>query len=461
MLMTLLTEPPASDLSETAWRTAGLAFWMASWWVSEALPIPATSLLPLLLSPLVGIADMNTVSTSYAHPLIFLFLGGFLISIAMEKWNLHKRIALKTMLLAGSKPSIQIFGMMVVTAFLSMWMSNTATAVMMLPIALSVVMIVKSRDQENGTFAKAMLLGIAYSASIGGIATLIGTPPNALMAAYLSDSYGIEIGFGKWMILGLPLASVLLVIAWFWLTKISYKVDQTGAICSKKIFKQQLVDLGIMSPAEKKILTVFIFAAISWVFRPLITQTTGVALSDTGIAIAAAVLLFTLPVKIGSNERILDWESAIKVPWGVLILFGGGLALAAHIKSSGLAEFIAEQIQGMAAVELIVGVLIVTAVITFLTEITSNTATAAGFLPLLGPVAESLTGTPLIWVVPAALAASCAFMMPVATPPNAIIFGSGELEVRDMMKTGLVLNIIAIILITIATVTLLPLMFNF
>lgn len=460
MLMTLLIDPPFAGLSVEAWRTAGLAFWMASWWISEAVPIPAASLLPLFVVPVAGIANIKAVAAPYAHPLIFLFLGGFLISIAMERWNLHKRIALKTMLLAGTKPSIQILGIMLVTAFLSMWMSNTATAVMMLPIALSVVKIVTDREPNNESFAKAMLLSIAYAASIGGIATLIGTPPNALMAAYLSDSYGMEIGFAQWMAMGLPLSIIMLIVAWVLLTKISYKVDQAGAVSAKSVFKEQLQALGQMSAGEKKVLFIFLFAAIGWVMRPYLAKWTGIGISDTGIAMAAAILLFALPVKSGDNERVLDWESAQKVPWGILILFGGGLTLAATIKSSGLAEFIALQIQGADAVSLLVGVLIVTALITFLTEITSNTATAAGFLPLLGPVAESITGTPLVWVIPAAIAASCAFMMPVATPPNAIVFGSGRLKMADMMRAGFVLNIIAIALITLASVTLLPAVFG-
>lgn len=460
MLTTLMIDPPSAGLSVEAWRTAGLAFWMASWWISEAVPIPAASLLPLFVAPIAGIASIKAVAAPYAHPLIFLFLGGFLISIAMERWNLHKRIALKTMLLAGSKPSIQVLGIMLVTAFLSMWMSNTATAVMMLPIALSVVKIVTDREPNNEQFAKAMLLSIAYAASIGGIATLIGTPPNALMAAYLSDSYGIEIGFGQWMAMGLPLSISLLMIAWFWLTKISYKIDQAGEVSAKSVFRDQLKELGSMSAGEKKVLFIFLFAAIGWVMRPYIAKWTGVGLSDTGIAMAAAILLFALPVKSGSNQRVLDWESAQKVPWGILILFGGGLALAAKIKTSGLAEFIALQIQGADNVSLLIGVLIVTALITFLTEITSNTATAAGFLPLLGPVAESITGTPLVWVIPAAIAASCAFMMPVATPPNAIVFGSGRLKMGDMMRAGFVLNIVAIGFITLASITLLPIVFG-
>ncbi|WP_394126648.1 SLC13 family permease [Vibrio hepatarius] len=460
MLTTLIIDPPSAGLSVEAWRTAGLAFWMASWWISEAVPIPAASLLPLFVAPVAGIASIKAVAAPYAHPLIFLFLGGFLISIAMERWNLHKRIALKTMLLAGSKPSVQVLGIMLVTAFLSMWMSNTATAVMMLPIALSVVKIVTDREPNNEQFGKAMLLSIAYAASIGGIATLIGTPPNALMAAYLSDSYGIEIGFGQWMAMGLPLSIMMLMIAWFWLTKVSYKIDQAGEVSAKSVFRDQLKALGDMSAGEKKVLFIFLFAAIGWVMRPYIAKWTGVGLSDTGIAMAAAILLFALPVKSGSNQRVLDWESAQKVPWGILILFGGGLALAAKIKTSGLAEFIALQIQGADNVSLLIGVLIVTALITFLTEITSNTATAAGFLPLLGPVAESITGTPLVWVIPAAIAASCAFMMPVATPPNAIVFGSGRLKMGDMMRAGFVLNIVAIGFITLASITLLPIVFG-
>ncbi|KHT45079.1 SLC13 family permease [Vibrio sinaloensis] len=460
MLATLVMEPPVAGLSVDAWRTAGLAFWMASWWISEAVPIPAASLLPLVVVPIAGIASIKQVAAPYAHPLIFLFLGGFLISIAMERWNLHRRIALKTMLYAGSKPSIQVLGIMLVTAFLSMWMSNTATAVMMLPIALSVIKIVTDRDPNNNQFGKAMLLAIAYGASIGGIATLIGTPPNALMAAYLSDSYNIEIGFGQWMMLGLPLSIVLLVFTWLWLTKFSYKVDQTGEVSSKSVFKDQLDKLGAMSAGEKKVLFIFAFAALGWIFRPYIAKATGIGLSDTGVAMMAAILLFALPVKSGSNQRVLDWESAKSVPWGILILFGGGLALAAKIKSSGLAEYIALQIQGADTISLVMGILIVTALITFLTEITSNTATAAGFLPLLGPVAESITGTPMVWVIPAAIAASCAFMMPVATPPNAIVFGSGQLKMGDMIRAGFLLNIVAIALITIASITLLPLIFN-
>ncbi|WP_283709160.1 SLC13 family permease [Pseudoalteromonas prydzensis] len=464
MLLTCLIDPPAG-MSVAALRTAGLAFWMASWWVSEVVAIPATALLPLVFSPLADIAAIKSVAAPYAHPLIFLFLGGFLISIAMERWGLHKRIALRTMLYAGLKPSLQILAMMLVTAFLSMWMSNTATAVMMLPIALSITHLVQKSNPENNGFGKALLLSIAYGASIGGIATLIGTPPNALMAAYLSDSYQIEIGFAQWMIVGVPLSLTMLIICWVWLTKFAYKVDEqaesTEKVDTKSLFGSQLKELGIMQRAEKGVLWVFLFAAICWIFRPLLADFTGLKISDTGIAIAAALLLFVLPANKGSDERILDWQSAASVPWGVLLLFGGGLTLAAQIKSSGLAEYIAHMIEGASAIPLVLSVLAIATLITFLTEITSNTATAAGFLPLLGPVAESVTGTPLVWVIPAAIACSCAFMMPVATPPNAIVFGSGQIQIRDMIKAGFVLNLIAIVLITLVTMTLAASVFGF
>ncbi|HEA17359.1 MAG: SLC13 family permease [Pseudoalteromonas prydzensis] len=464
MLLTCLIDPP-TGMSTAALRTAGLAFWMASWWVSEVVPIPATALLPLVFSPLADIAAIKSVAAPYAHPLIFLFLGGFLISIAMERWGLHKRIALRTMLYAGSKPSLQILAMMLVTAFLSMWMSNTATAVMMLPIAMSITHLVQKSNPENNGFGKALLLSIAYGASIGGIATLIGTPPNALMAAYLSDSYQIEIGFAQWMIVGVPLSLTMLIICWLWLTKFAYKVDEqaesTEKVDTKSLFGSQLKELGIMQRAEKGVLWVFLFAAICWIFRPLLADFTGLKISDTGIAIAAALLLFVLPANKGSDERILDWQSAAGVPWGVLLLFGGGLTLAAQIKSSGLAEYIAHMIEGASAIPLLLSVLAIATLITFLTEITSNTATAAGFLPLLGPVAESVTGSPLVWVIPAAIACSCAFMMPVATPPNAIVFGSGQIQIRDMIKAGFVLNLIAIVLITLVTMTLAAAVFGF
>ena len=461
MALTLLIDSPFTGMSETAWHTLGLALWMATWWVSEATPVAVTAFLPLIVAPIVGIAPIKTATASYAHPLIFLFLGGFLISIAMERWNLHKRIALKAMTLVGTKPSQQIAGLMAVTAFLSMWMSNTATSVMMLPIGLSVIeMVNQHSDKPNQAFTKAMLLAIAFSASIGGLATLIGTPPNALMAAYLSDTYKIEIGFSQWMMVGVPLTTVMLVLCWVILTKVCFKVNQGEFVDTSSMFKQKLDQLGAMGKGEKLVLMFFIMAALGWIFRPLIAKATGLAITDTGIAMFIGMMLFIVPVDRKKDIRILSWDDTKKLPWGVLILFGGGLALAGLIKKSGLADFIGSQLASTVNFPVLAAVIIVTVTIMFLTEVTSNTATAASFLPLLGPISLTLTDGPLMLVIPAALAASCAFMMPVATPPNAIVFSSGHLKISDMAKAGLWLNIAAIGLITILMLTIVPMVFT-
>lgn len=458
MALTLLTAAPFG-MSADSWLVLGLTFWMASWWISEAVPIPVTSFLPLVVAPLLGLNSLAAVAQPYAHPLIFLFLGGFIISIAMERWSLHKRIALHTMLFVGSKPSQQIGGIMLVTAFLSMWMSNTATAVMMLPIVLSIMQLLK-QDGEDSHFGKAMLLAIAYAASIGGLATLIGTPPNALMAAFLADNYDIHIGFAEWMMVGLPLSIVLLALSWLWLTKAAYKVDQVAAVETKSLFREQLTKLGNMQRGEKAVLAIFSITAFCWIFRPWLANLTGLPLDDTIIAMAAALLLLVLPLD-SKNTRILTWDETRKLPWGILMLFGGGLSLAALITKSGLAAFIADQVILLGDVPFWLMILVVTAVIVFLTEVTSNTATAAGFLPLLAPVALAMSGTPLTLVIPAAIAASCAFMMPVATPPNAIVFSSGQLKIADMVKAGFALNIISVAIVSIVTLTLARWVFAF
>ncbi|MCW8832823.1 MAG: DASS family sodium-coupled anion symporter [Colwellia sp.] len=462
MLLTLLIPSPFEGMSPTAWHTLGLALWMATWWISEATPVSVTAFLPLIVAPIVGIAPIKATSTSYAHPLIFLFLGGFFISIAMERWNLHKRIALKAMSLVSTKPSHQIGGLMLVTAFLSMWMSNTATAVMMLPIALSIIEMVRQKQGRHSkdNFSKAMLLAIAFSASIGGLATLIGTPPNALMAAYLSDSYNIEIGFAQWMIVGVPLSAILLTMCWVILTKVCYQVNEGEQVDTSSMFKTKLKELGAMSKAEKLVLFFFALAALGWIFRPLIAKITGLAISDTGIAMFVALMLFIVPIDSKKDIRILAWDDTKKLPWGVLLLFGGGLALAGLIKKSGLAAYIATQLEATSTFPIIGAVLIVTITILFLTEVTSNTATAASFLPLLGPIAVTLTDGPLMLVIPAALAASCAFMMPVATPPNAVVFSSGQLRITDMARAGLWLNIAAIGLIIVLMLTTVPMVFS-
>ena len=452
LLLTIFLPPPAAQMSLAAWMVTGLMAWMVLWWITEVVPIPVTSLLPMIFIPLLGIDKLDAATSPYAHPLIFLFFGGFFLSIAMEKTNLHRRIALKALSLVGSSPGFQIAALMGVTAFLSMWMSNTATSVMMLPIGLSIIAMANASTQDQ--FGKAVLLGIAYSASIGGIATLIGTPPNALLAAYMSKSYGIQISFADWMILGVPLALTMLIVCWLWLTKIHFRMPVTKS--GQNDIPAQLKALGLMSRSQKLVLMVFALAALSWISQQWLVKWTGLPISDTVIALCAAALLFLLPGEKGSGTALLEWKDSQNVPWGVLLLFGGGLSMADQIQKTGVAELLAQQLQLLDGVPPILLLVAVTSLIIFLTEVTSNTATAAAFLPLLGPVAVSMELSPLYLVVPAALAASFAFMLPVATPPNAIVFASGKLQIKDMVRAGLVLNLIGIVAISLFSLWLGP-----
>ncbi|MBD3737281.1 MAG: DASS family sodium-coupled anion symporter [Pseudomonas balearica] len=441
----LLTDPPAG-LSETAWRTVGMAAMMAVWWSTEAVPIPATSLLPVLLIPLLGIDSLAKATAPYANPTIFLFLGGFLLGLAMQRWNLHKRIALATLLAVGNQPSRQIAGFMIATAFISMWVSNTATSIMMLPIGLSVIGLLTegSAREQSERFATALLLGIAYAASVGGIATLIGTPPNALLAAFLRENHDVHIGFGHWMLLGVPVTAGMLLFTWWWLTRGGFRLSGGD---SRSMLQQEMAALGPMSRQEKLVALIFTLAALAWIFQPLLAEPLP-GLNDTSIAIGAALLLFLIPANVKERTFLLDWQTANKLPWGVLLLFGGGLSLAGVIGASGLAEWIAQSLGGLDMLPLILMIGLVALVITFLTEITSNTATAAAFLPLLGALAVAQGLPPQMLAIPAAIAASCAFMMPVATPPNAIVFGTGEMRIQSMIKAGFALNLFGVFFVT-------------
>lgn len=463
--LSLLVSPGDIGLSEEAFAVIGMIVWMAVWWIAEAVPIPVTALLPIILVPMLGIDTITATTSAYSNPLIYLFLGGFFLSIAMEKWNLHKRIALSCMKIVGTKPGNQLAGIMGVTAFLSMWMSNTATAVMMLPIAQCIIGLKKQHSESKSDgFAKALLLGIAYAASIGGIATLIGSPPNALLAGYLQKSYDISLGFSEWMLMGLPLSLVMLVVTWILLGKVLYRLDD--ASCENKTMSEacakMLKDCGPMSKQEKLVLLIFVSVALSWIFRPLITQLTGLALDDTTIAILGVLALFMVPTDLKGGRGVLAWEDAKKIPWGILLLFGGGLSLADQIQNTGLAEFIASAVAGVSASAqpLLVLIMVVT-VIVFLTEVTSNTATAAGFIPLLGPIALALGGSLAPLLIGTTLGVSFAFMMPVATPPNSIVFSSGDLKIKDMMRAGFFLNILSIVAIVLTASTLVPLIFQF
>jgi len=458
LLITLVLPPPAS-MGQEAWAALGMMLLMATWWSTEAIPIPATALLPIVLIPALGLGSIGEATAPYANPIIYLFLGGFTLGLAMQRWNLHRRIALLTLKTVGDRPSRQIGGFMLATAFLSMWVSNTATAIMMLPIGLSMIAMADSSDPEGvRRYATSLLLGIAYAASIGGIATLIGTPPNALLAAYLSDSQGIEIGFAQWMLLGLPVTVIMLAAAWWWLTRKDFGVEHEGD--TGQMILDELEALGPLSRGEKLVALVFLLTAAAWIFRPLLSHSLLPWLSDTGIAIAAAVAMFIIPVNTRKREFVLDWDTAKNLPWGVLLLFGGGLAMAGVIKSSGLAVWIAEGLGAAGSMPTVVVIVLVVAVIIFLTEVTSNTATAAAFLPLLGALAMSQDVSPLLLTVPAALAASCAFMMPVATPPNAIVFSSGHMKIGDMIGAGFALNLVGVVVVTLLCYGLLGVVFT-
>lgn len=442
----LLFSTAPEGMTPEAWRLVALATWMVIWWLGEAVPIPATALLPIPMMPLLGIAEMKPVAANYGHTLIFLFLGGFLLAAAMQRWGLHKRIALKIVSVVGTSPGRIIAGFMFATAFLSMWISNTATTIMMYAVGISVVGFIAQRTPEKSmvrNFGVALMLGIAYSASIGGVGTLIGTPPNALLASFLQSTYEIQIDFFTWMKFGIPVVLVMLPIAWIVLTKIIFPARHLKIGDAGSVIKGELAALGRMSKGEKAVAIVFLCAAAGWILRKQLVAWTGLPINDTSIALLAALTLFAWPISRERGHFAVDWDAARHVPWGVLILFGGGLALATGFKGTGLAEWIGQQVSGF-DVSTWMLVFIILVAIVYLTEITSNTATTATFLPILGAVAVGLSIDPQLLVIPVALAASMAFMMPVATPPNAIVFSYEDLRLGDMVKAGFWLNIIAI-----------------
>jgi sodium-dependent dicarboxylate transporter 2/3/5 len=453
----LLALPAPEGLEPAGWRTAAIAALMAVWWMTEALPIAATSLLPLVLFPLLRVSPIGDTAPPYAHPIIFLFLGGFLLAKGMERWGLHRRIALSIIARLGTNPRRIVLGFMLAAAALTMGISNTATAVMMLPIALSVVELVRrdGRDTEDQQFALVLMLGVAYACSVGGLGTLIGSPTNALLAGFVEETYGVEISFVGWMAVGLPFVVLGLATVYVLLTRFIYPVRQEDLPGGQALVRERLGALGPMARPERLVAVVFAIVSLLWVTRPLLA---GVApgLSDAGIAVAGALALFALPA--GDGGRVLDWPTARTIPWGVLLLFGGGLSLATAVTDTGLAAWIGER---LAAFEswptwALVGVVVVTVV--FLTEMTSNTATVAAFLPVLAALAASIGRPPLLLLVPATVAASCAFMLPVATPPNAIVYGSGHVTIGQMVRAGVWLNLTFVLLVMLLSVLLVPLL---
>ena len=437
--------------------------WVAVWWITEAISIPVTALLPIVLFPLSGGISLSETTASYGHKYIFLFLGGFILAIAIEKWNLHKRIALNIIKLVGTNINRIILGFMVATAFLSMWISNTATAVMILPVGIAIVLQLqdnpKTKENENLIFGKALMLAIAYSASIGGMATLIGTPPNLVLAGVVESTYNTEITFSQWFMFGFPISVLLLIICWIYLTRFAFKFEQKEFPGGKQEIENQLKALGKISYEEKIILAVFTITAIAWICRSFLLSKWLPAIDDTIIAIIASLALFLIPNGKRSNA-LITWEEAVKLPWGILLLFGGGMALATGFETSGLAAWIGNQLTSLVGVSVFVLLLILIASVNFLTEITSNMATTAMLLPVLVALATVLNVHPYILLVSATLAASCAFMLPVATPPNAVVFGSGYLKIEDMVKKGIWMNIISIILVTLVVYFILPLVWD-
>lgn len=438
--------PISSELSTFAHATLAIGTLMAIWWITEAIPISATALIPVILFPIFGVGTVAQTTSPYANPVIFLFLGGFILATALERCGLHKRIALSIVSGVGVSPHRLMLGFLLASALLSLWISNTATALMMLPIALSVGAI-GSTFNSNTRSMSALLLAVAYGSSIGGLGTLIGTPPNAIMAGYLKQSHDINMGFGEWMYIGVPLVLVCLPVTYFilkWTMGLIKGANEHDVAAEIRV---QRSSLGRWSFAEISMLIVFVLTAFSWMFQPLLSKIIP-GLTDTGIAITAATMLFILPN--GAGGRLMTWNDAERIPWGILLLFGGGLSLADAIQRTELAAWIGNSMSGLEVLPLPVIILVVTLVVIFLTEITSNSATAATFLPIMGALAVAMGYDPRTLVIPAALAASCAFMLPIATPPNAIVYSSGYINQVDMMRAGFWLNLVMACIITAA-----------
>ncbi len=455
----LLWTAPFAGLNEAANGVLACAFWMAIWWVFDAIPMAATALLPIVLFPITGGLPLSVTTASYGHQYIFLFFGGFILAIAIEKWNLHKRLALQIIALVGTRKPYIVLGFMIATAFLSMWISNTAAAVMILPVGMAIAAHIEGDGaSKNGHFGKALLLSIAYSASIGGMATLIGTPPNLVMAGVIYETYGVEITFFDWFVFAFPLSVALLLITWFFLTRVAFKVDSSADSNGKKEVRKMLKSLGHITKQERYVLVVFILMALAWVFRSLVLVHFIPQIDDTIIAIIGALLLFLIPAKKG--EALVNWEDTKRLPWGIMVLFGGGIALANGFESSGLARWIGEHFLMLKSVPAWILLVLLVLGVNFLTEITSNLATTAMLLPILTSVASAIQIHPYMLIMGATLAASCAFMLPVATPPNAVVFGSGYLKINEMVRVGFWLNLISTVLIALVLFGLLPLIWD-
>ncbi|MBK8858107.1 MAG: DASS family sodium-coupled anion symporter [Opitutaceae bacterium] len=445
-LLACLLLPAPSGLSPEGWRTAGVAMLMATFWICESVPIPITALLPLVLFPALHLGNITETTAPYANPIIYLFFGGFLIALAMQRWNLHRRVALNLIGFMGTRPARIVGGFLLASALISMWVSNTATALMMLPIALSVVQLRPNEGRDTAAdraFATALLLAVAYGATTGGMATLIGTPPNALLAAYVSKVYGFNLGFGQWMLLGVPVMLVTLPVVYLVLTRIALRLAPGEIPGMAALIREQKAGLGAFSRGESAVLAVFTGTALAWVFQPWLARAVPF-LTDTTIAMAGGLLLFLIPVNLRRGEFVMNWEATKGLPWDVLLLFGGGLSLAGNIERHGLSRYLGSLCAGLDGLPMLAILCLVCFGILLLTELTSNTATAATFLPITGAIALSLGQNPLLFLIPTALAANCSYMLPVGTPPNAIVFSSGHVTLPQMARAGILLNLLLV-----------------
>ncbi len=464
-LFMLLTSGGQEAMSRQAWLVAGVGLWMAAWWSTEAIPVAATAFIPLVSFPLLQVMPVKAVAQSYAHPTIFLFMGAFVLALAVEKWSLHRRIALSILSKTGTDGRKLILGFMLASALLSMWMTNTSTAMMLLPIAASVAAMVAEKsagvsDAAKRRFQVALLLALAYATTIGGMSTIIGTPPNVLLAGFVEETYGKQIAFFDWMLIGLPLALVLIPLGWLVLTRLAFSVDIPASPEAAGVIDDMRREMGGMSTPEQRVGLLFLAVVLLWMARKWLNNVTGLeGLSDAGIVMAAALLLFVIPSERGSVSRLMEWDDVSRLPWGVLILFGGGLALAAQVSGSGLAVWLGESLLPVANLGTLVLIVAAAGLVVFLTELTSNLATTATFLPVIAAIAAQSGIEPLVLCVPVTLAASCAFMLPVATPPNAIVFSSGVLTIPEMVRAGFFMNLVALVVLTLLATLAVPLVF--
>ena len=452
LFMMILGTP--TDMPSAAYGVLAATIWISIWWISEAVPIPITSLLPIVLFPMVGDMSMKEVTSPYATPIIFLFIGGFILALAMEKWQLHRRIALHIIHLVGTNMRQIVLGFIMATGFLSMWISNTATTLMMLPIALSVITQFQYFNEKNqlqiqgaDKFGKALVLSIAYAASIGGMATLVGTPTNLIFAQNVKEFYHVDIPFDQWFWVSLPISLILLVVCWQHIVRWAFPLSKQKIEAGKIVIQSQLQSLGKMTLEEKWVLGIFATVALAWISRRYLITPFFPKINDINIALMGAFLLFIIPSSSKKGEQLMDWKTSLKLPWGVLILFGGAFSLAAAFESSGLTQWIAARLSLLKGIPLWIILLLLVAGVNFLTEITQNMATCTLMMPILAASAKALDLHPYPLMVGTCIAASCAFMLPFATAPNAIVFGSGVFNIREMIRAGFWLNLVSIVVI--------------